>query len=166
MAIGKQHDGGDDLEEEGVGGGGLFAEINITPLTDVFLVMVVIFMVSALAVQAEDNQRRREEQQKKAEEKEEAKRGIAVNLPAGHATEFDTSRQPLVLDIPTTGGIYVGGVVVTDERLEQVLRAAYAKDKQTQVVLRADKAVPHGRIVELMDRAKMVGLSKIVFPTK
>ena len=49
MAIGKLPDGSDEGEADG--DGGIFAEINITPLTDVFLVMVIIFMVSALAVQ-------------------------------------------------------------------------------------------------------------------
>ena len=46
----------DDAEDGGHGGGGIFAEINITPLTDVFLVLLIIFMVSALAVQAEAQQ--------------------------------------------------------------------------------------------------------------
>jgi biopolymer transport protein ExbD len=70
MAIGKQQpdvSGGDDDE----GGDSIFAEINITPLTDVFLVMVVIFMVSALAVQAERNQEKKIEQKEKKEKEKE-----------------------------------------------------------------------------------------------
>ena len=69
---------GDEVEDTG----GIFAEINITPLTDVFLVMVIIFMVSALAVQAEAAKR-----VAKVEEKVEAEKrsGLKVNLPSGGA---------------------------------------------------------------------------------
>src|ERR1044071_5678069 len=87
MAIGKLPDediGSDDAGEA------IFAEINITPLTDVFLVMLIIFMVSALAVQVEARREKHKvkEEQEKAEV--EKKTGLKVNLPSGAAQEIDT----------------------------------------------------------------------------
>ena len=85
MAIGKLPDAEPDEAEDSAG---IFAEINITPLTDVFLVLLVIFMVSALAVQVEARQKKQVEK-KQAEIAERS--GIKVNLPAGQAQEIDTS---------------------------------------------------------------------------
>ena len=163
MAIGKQPDL-DDASEEG-GGESIFAEINITPLTDVFLVMVVIFMVSALAVQAErNNEKKQEEKQKQVEDKDKAS-GIKINLPQGQSQEVDTSKASLVLEVPLEGDVYVGGKAMKDDALDNLFRAAFAHDKLTQVVLRADKGVAHGRVVNLMERAKQVGLSRLAIGT-
>ena len=99
MAIGKlpDDDGGDD------GGESIFAEINITPLTDVFLVMVIIFMVSALAVQVEA---RREKTKVKDEQKQaeiEKKSGLKVNLPSGAAQRWPIKRVTLTAYHPGWG---------------------------------------------------------------
>jgi biopolymer transport protein ExbD len=164
MAIGKQPDSAD----EDVGGddvGSIFADINITPLTDVFLVMVVIFMVSALAVQVERNQEKRDEQKQKQQEEEQKKSGIKINLPSGQAQELDVSKASLVLEIPLTGDVVIGGKPVSDAGLEKMFRVAYQHDQNTQVVLKADKGVTHGRVVNLMERAKGVGLSRLAIGT-
>lgn len=159
MAIGKLPDddaGGEDGNES------IFAEINITPLTDVFLVMVIIFMVSALAVQVEA----RQQKQKKDDVTEaEKKSGLRVNLPSGQAQEIDPSKQSLVLVIPLDGEINVGGKSVPDAELDNLLRAAYTRDKNTQVVLKADKGVQHGRVVNIMERAKAAGLTRLAIGT-
>lgn len=165
MAGGKQPDlggGGDDAEE---GGDSIFAEINITPLTDVFLVMVVIFMVSALAVQAERTQEK--ETQKKQDQTEEAQQrsGIKINLPSGQAQEIDPGKASLVLEIPLSGDVVVGGKAMPEANLDNLFRAAFARDKNTQVVLKADKGVAHGRVVGLMERAKKSGLTRLAIGT-
>ncbi len=163
MAIGKlpDDDGGGD---EG-GGESIFAEINITPLTDVFLVMLIIFMVSALAVQVEARREKRKvhEEQKQAEE--EKKSGLKINLPSGAAQEIDTSKQSLVLVIPLSGDVSVGGKVMHDDQLDAVFHAAFQKDKATQVVLKADRGVAHGRVVNIMERAKQAGLTHLAIGT-
>lgn len=98
MAGGKQPDIADEDGGDDAGGGSLFADINITPLTDVFLVMVVIFMVAALAVQVERNQEKREEKAKQDQAEIEKRSGIKINLPSGQAQELDPEKaQPLVL---------------------------------------------------------------------
>lgn len=170
MAIGKlpDSDGGD---EEG-GGDSIFAEINITPLTDVFLVMVIIFMVSALAVQAERNNEKQQvteakKQVTELQEKDEAekKSGIKINLPSGAAQDIDPSKASLVLVVPINGDVVVGGKAMSDGELDNLFRAAFTKDKLTQVVLKADKGVAHGKVVNLMERAKQVGLTRLAIGT-
>jgi biopolymer transport protein ExbD len=163
MAIGKLPDedaGGDDA-----GGESIFAEINITPLTDVFLVMLIIFMVSALAVQVEAKQEKKKVQVQQDKAEIEKKSGLKVNLPSGAAQEIDTSKASLVLVIPLSGDVSVGGKIMPDSKLDAVFQAAFQKDKTTQVVLKADKGVAHGRVVNIMERAKQAGLTRLAIGT-
>ena len=162
MAIGKLPDGS---EEETGDDGGIFAEINITPLTDVFLVLVIIFMVSALAVQVERKVEKQQHIAQQQESEQEKKTGIKVNLPQGQAQEIDPTKQSLVLVIPINGDVQVGGKSMHDQDLDPLFRAAFARDKGTQVVLKADKGVQHGRVVNLMERAKQAGLTRLAIAT-
>ena len=149
--------GGDDEENDE----SIFAEINITPLTDVFLVMVIIFMVSALAVQVEAQTKLKQQDQAQKDQKS----GLKVNLPSGQAQEIDPAKTSLVLVVPLRGEVNIAGKAVPDAELDKLFRAAYVHDKDTQVVLRADKAVEHGRVVDLMERAKHAGLTKLAIAT-
>jgi biopolymer transport protein ExbD len=162
MAIGKLPDA-DEVADDGES---IFAEINITPLTDVFLVMVIIFMVSALAVQVEARQKQKKivEQQQEIVENEK-KSGIKVNLPQGQAQEIDPSKTSLVLVIPVNGQVLVGGKVMAPGDLDTLFRAAFARDKNTQVVLKADKGVQHGIVVNIMEKAKAAGLVRLAIGT-
>lgn len=155
----------DDEEDGGHGGGGIFSEINITPLTDVFLVMVIIFMVSALAVQAEAQEEKKRTEEV-IEDVEAAKRsGLKVTLPSGAAQEIDMKKESLILLIPVDGEIMVSGRLIKDDELDNLFLAAFTKDKSTQVVLQADKGVPHGRVVNVMERAKAAGLTRLAIGT-
>jgi len=162
MAIGKVPD--DDAAEEG-GGESIFAEINITPLTDVFLVMLIIFMVSALAVQVEARREKHKVKEEQQQAEVEKKTGLKVNLPSGAAQEIDTSKQSLVLVIPISGDVSVGGKIMRDDQLDAVFHAAFQRDKATQVVLKADRGVAHGRVVNIMERAKQAGLIHLAIGT-
>jgi len=162
MALGKLPDS-DSGDEEG--GDAIFAEINITPLTDVFLVMVIIFMVSALAVQVERNAEKKERKDQDSQAEVDKKSGIKINLPSGAAQEIDPSKASIVLLVPITGPVVVGGKPMEDAELDALFRAAFARDKTTQVVLKADKGVQHGRVVNLMERAKGVGLTRLAIGT-
>ena len=147
------------------GGGGIFAEINITPLTDVFLVLLIIFMVSALAVQAEAQEEKKKTDEVIEKVEAEKRSGLKVNLPSGAAQEIDVNKESLVLLIPVQGEIVVAGKAVVDDDLDNLFRAAFTKDKQTQVVLQADKGVAHGRVVNVMERAKAAGLTRLAIGT-
>ena len=163
MAIGKLPDSGDDAGEEG--GESIFAEINITPLTDVFLVMLIIFMVSALAVQVEARQEKAKINKQQEQSEVEKRSGLRVNLPSGQAQEIDPSKASLVLVIPINGDVNVGGKNIPDGEVDNLLRAAFVKDKLTQVIIKADKGVSHGRVVNIMERAKHAGLLHLAIGT-
>jgi len=162
MAIGKlpDEDAGDDA-----GGESIFAEINITPLTDVFLVLLIIFMVSALAVQVEAKQEKQKVKVEQEQAEIEKKSGLKVNLPSGAAQDIDTSKASLVLVIPLSGDVAVGGKLMSDDKLDTLFQAAFQRDKTTQVVLKADKGVAHGRVVNIMERAKQAGLTRLAIGT-
>jgi biopolymer transport protein ExbD len=122
-------------------------------------------MVSALAVQVERNQEKKVEEKQKEQEQEQKKSGIKINLPSGQSQELDPSKASLVLEIPLSGDVIVGGKPMPDATLENLFRAAYTRDKNTQVVLKADKGVAHGRVVSLMERAKQSGLTRLAIGT-
>ena len=163
MAAGKLPDSTDDVGEDG--NESIFAEINITPLTDVFLVMVIIFMVSALAVQVEREQEKKQEAKQEEQDEESKRSGIKINLPAGQARELDTAKASLILEIPLSGDVVVANRTIPDTALDGLFQGAFRNDKQTQVILKADKGVHHGRVVNLMERAKQAGLSRLAIGT-
>jgi biopolymer transport protein ExbD len=143
-------------EETGENGGEpMFADINITPLTDVFLVMLVIFMVSALAVQVE----------RSVEKRTPRPAGIVVNPPPGRQRDVDPARAALVIEVPNSGAVYIGGKAFTDDELDRMLRVA-ARDRATQVIVRADRGIQLGRVVEVIERARAVGIDHIVIGTR
>ena len=136
--------GGDD---DGGGGDGVFAEINITPLTDIFLVLLIIFMVtSSVIVNAGNNG---------------AKTGLKVNLPKGGAADVNVQQQDLSVAILSDGRVLLSGTVVTMEELKKSLDETRAKNPETLVVVQADEGVSHGKVVEVMELAKGAGLSQL-----
>jgi biopolymer transport protein ExbD len=162
----RQPDGGDvEGDESGESVGGLFADINITPLTDVFLVMLVIFMLSALAVHTTDKQRLEQQREKLEEIAQEKRSGLKVNLPSGAAQEIDPTKASIVLVVTVAGDVVVANKKIEDPDIDNLFRAAFARDKLTQVVIQADRGVNHGRVVNLMERAKVAGLTKLAIGT-
>ncbi len=127
--------------------------------------MVVIFMVTALA--EVDNTRKQVQTQQQEQQSEEIskKSGLRVNLPSGKAQDIDTSKASLILTIPVQGDVDIGGKTIPDAQIDQVFAAAYARDKTTQVILKADKAVAHGKVVNIMERAKNAGLTRLAIGT-
>lgn len=151
MAIAKLPDADLEGAEETI-----FSEINVTPLTDIFLVLLLIFMVgSTLAV-------------KKAKDdmKSEKSQGLKVNLPSGASQEIDPGRKSIIVGIQKDGRILVNGVAVKDEDLNRYFQSAFTTDQETQVVIKADAGVNHGRVVGVMERAKQVGLRRLAIATR
>lgn len=144
MALGKLPD--EDLSGEG---GGIFAEINITPLTDIFLVLLIIFMVSS-SVMVETASRE----------------GVKVNLPKGTTKELDPGAKSLVVSILKSNEILVAGQPVKDEDLKNLFTSAVAKDAGTQVIIEADEGVTHGTVVQVMELAKNAGLVRLAIATR
>lgn len=134
--------------EEG-GEEGIFAEINITPLTDIFLVLLIIFMVTS-SVMASDG----------------ARSGVKVNLPHGAAKDISTGKSDITVAITTDGKMVVDGKEITADALKEKFDAAHAKDPDTQVIVQADEATHHGRVVAVMELAKAAGLRRLAIATR
>ena len=147
MAIGKvpgmESEGESDLEE------GVFADINITPLTDIFLVLLIIFMVTS-SVAVHDATRS----------------GVKVNLPKGTNKEIDPGAKSLVISILRTNEILAQGQKIAETDLRKLFDSAFAKDPTTTVIIEADEGVTHGKVVGVMELAKQAGLSKLAIATK
>ncbi len=143
MALGKLPD------EELSGEGAIFAEINITPLTDIFLVLLIIFMVSS-SVMVDTAQ----------------SSGVKVNLPKGTTQEIDPGAKSLVVSIDKQNVVHVAGQPVKDADLKSVFTSAVAKDPGTQVIIEADEGVTHGTVVHVMGMAKDAGLVRLAIATR
>ncbi|HTN51635.1 MAG TPA: biopolymer transporter ExbD [Anaeromyxobacter sp.] len=137
-------------EGEGEGEAGIFAEINITPLTDIFLVLLIIFMVTTTAI-AEAGQERG---------------GFKVNLPKGGKGEAGAVPQDVVVAILADGRAVIGGRVLDDEALRADFGEAAGRNPDLVVLIQADEGVPHGRVVQVMELARTVGLNRLAIATR
>jgi biopolymer transport protein ExbD len=151
MAMGKVP-GTDGDEADAV-----FADINITPLTDIFLVLLIIFMVTSSVIVNQGQGA--------------AKAGLKVNLPKGSAADVTPATTDLSVAVLSDGRLVLAGDVVTVDELKKALADTVAKNPQTLVVIQADEGVPHGRVVEVMEMAKGAGLAQLAIgvreaPTK
>ncbi|MFL5318801.1 MAG: ExbD/TolR family protein [Myxococcaceae bacterium] len=129
-------------------GDGVFAEINITPLTDIFLVLLIIFMVTSSVIV-------------NAGQSGGAKAGLKVNLPKGGAADVVTQSSDLSVAILSDGRLVLAGNVVTEDELKAALAKAQAQNANTLVVVQADEGVPHGKVVQVMEMAKSAGLGQL-----
>lgn len=144
MAIGNVPGQGDPIDDEGI-----FAEINITPLTDIFLVLLIIFMVTS-SVMADAG----------------ARSGLRVNLPKGATKEVNIGQKDLTIAIAENGKMVVRGQLVEASELTRILTAAYNENPDTQVIIQADEATHHGRVVSVMELAKSIGLRRLAIATR
>ena len=137
-------------EDEGGTGGGIFADINITPLTDIFLVLLIIFMVTTTAIAEAGGQNG----------------GIKVSLPKGGQPNAVKEVHDLAIAVLSDGRVVVQGKVVDEAALKQVLEKARADNPETLVLVQADEGVPHGRVVAVMDMARREGLPRLAIATR
>jgi biopolymer transport protein TolR len=118
------------------------AEINIVPLVDIMLVLLIIFMITAPMLQE----------------------GIDINLPEVSAGSVDVSQEDYILNITEDGQIYINND--TKERysivsIEEKLMAAFKDRANKAVYLRADQTIRYGYVVEVMAALRRAGIEKI-----
>ncbi|HEX7489993.1 MAG TPA: biopolymer transporter ExbD [Anaeromyxobacteraceae bacterium] len=140
--------GGDD-ELEG-GSGGIFAEINITPLTDIFLVLLIIFMVTTTAIAEQGGQNG----------------GLKVSLPRAGKSAPAAEVHDLAIAVLEDGRTVVGGKVVDEDQLKEILKKAHGDNPDTLVLVQADQGVVHGKVVAVMDLARRQGLARLAIATR
>src|SRR3954464_13187117 len=151
MAIGgpRSHHHDDDSGEAGPA---VFAEINITPLIDIFLVLLIIFMVTSTAL-VEAGQGG-------------AGAGINVHLPKGAAKELHLAAQDFSVAILADGRTVIEGKVIDTQQLRERLEKLKKDSPDAQVIIQADTGTHHGKVVEVMEIAKSVGLDKLAIATE
>ncbi len=119
------------------------SDINMTPLIDVMLVLLVIFIISAPLMA----------------------RSLQLDLPATDAGSSSAAPASLALAIDAQGGLYIGedklDAATAQARITEQARAAAQRNPLTEVQLRADSAVPYGRVAELIGWVQQAGLSRI-----
>jgi biopolymer transport protein ExbD len=128
----------------GGSGGGPMAEINVTPLVDVMLVLLIIFMITAPLMSHK----------------------IRIDLPQANPHVVDQPQpEPLDLAIKENGDLFLNDEPVTDAILQSQLRVAAQKSPQPELQIRADKPTQWQKIATVMAEAKAVGMVKLGFMT-
>jgi biopolymer transport protein ExbD len=119
-------------------GGRMITDINVTPLVDIMLVLLIIFMVTAAYIAAPS---------------------IKVELPKA-ATGSESSHTPLALTLTKDGVLHLNGEKSTDAAVTAFVAAELPKNPDLQAIIGADKAVSHGAVVHVIDLVKRAGIRK------
>ena len=120
------------------------SEINVTPLVDVMLVLLIIFMVAAPMMM----------------------QGVDVNLPKTTTKNIKTLDEPLMLTVNKKKEIFLENHPVKLDRLELKIKKIFENRREKEVLLRADKDVPYGFVIDVMARVKNAGISKLGMVTE
>lgn len=125
------------------GGGGhgrtTLSEINVTPMVDVMLVLLIIFMVTAPLIQ----------------------QGVKVNLPETKAAPVEASDKKIVVSIDIKKRVYIGEVEVPIAELEEKLKTNAKAQADKELYLHADTDLPYGVVIEVMGAAQRAGVTNI-----
>jgi biopolymer transport protein TolR len=122
----------------------LVSEINVTPLVDVMLVLLIIFMVTAPMMT----------------------QGLDVDLPETTSKSLRQEEKPIVVTVDEKGNISIESIPYARDLLLQELQKQYKANQKQPIFLRADKNVPYGHVVTVMSDIKSVGFDKIGMITK
>jgi biopolymer transport protein ExbD len=125
--------GGSDDEAQPV------SEINVTPLVDVMLVLLIIFMVTAPMLTA----------------------GVAVDLPRTAAPALSPPQPPLELSMTREGGLFLGADPLDPTTLEPQLAALHAETPDRALHLRADRGIEYGEVLRVMGLVQRAGITRI-----
>ena len=128
----------------GAGGQRPLSDINVTPLVDVMLVLLVIFIITAPLMAS----------------------SIKLDLPRTDAGQANDTSRFVSLVVDAAGKVYLNDQPVTHDELAAALSRAAADSRDTEVQLRADQTVPYGKLVALMGIANKAGLNRIGFVTE
>jgi biopolymer transport protein TolR len=123
----------------GSGHGGAITEINVTPLVDVMLVLLIIFMVTAPMLQT----------------------GVDVNLPQAKAQTIPDDEGKLILTITKDKRVFLGKLQIAWEDVEKVLKNNAKLNADRELYLHADKALLYGDVVQVMAAVKQAGVDKL-----
>ncbi len=121
-----------------------FSEINITPMVDVMLVLLVIFMVAAPMMTT----------------------GVTVDLPKTSASPISGQDEPLSVSVSADGKIFLQKTPVALNQLQSKLIAIAGEKKDTRIFVRGDKVVDYGRIMQVVGEINAAGFGKVALITE
>ena len=121
-----------------------FCEINITPMVDVMLVLLIIFMVAAPMMTT----------------------GVTVDLPQSNASPVPGQDEPLAVTVTADGKVYIQKTPVQLKELQPKLKAIAGEKKDTRIFVRGDKSVDYGRIMQVVGEINAAGYNKVALITE
>jgi biopolymer transport protein TolR len=124
--------------------GSLVSQINVTPLVDVMLVLLIIFMVTAPIIQ----------------------QGVQVNLPKVKAAALPGKEEQFVVSITRDRQIYLNDTRMTTDALTEKLSAIARERPDREVFIRADEQVPYGDVIKMMGAIKAAGIDNVGMVTE
>ena len=124
----------------------IVAEINITPLTDIFLVLLIIFMVTSSVM---------------------SQMGVEVNLPQASQSTAQSQPDGVIVTLLPAGDVRVNGQAVSGgmDGMESLLKAAFSKSKSRLVILEGDRDAYLGSAIQVMERARKAGADRFAIAT-
>ncbi|HBQ21634.1 MAG: protein TolR [Deltaproteobacteria bacterium GWA2_38_16] len=122
----------------------VMGDINVTPLVDVMLVLLIIFMITTPLLE----------------------QGVPIDLPQTKTTSIDPTEKQMVLIITKNKDVFLGKEKLKYENLEKTLHQALLTTKRREVFIRADKMVEYGFVAEVMASIKSAGITRIGLVTE
>lgn len=132
-----------DYKKYALGESDYFSGINIVPFTDVVLVLLIIFMIAAPGL---------------------VRSGLDINLP-GASTSRSQTKTRWQVAVDDSGNLFLNARPIKSAALKEQLKAQLEKSSDTSVVLNADQATEHGKVVEVLDSIRAAGVKKIYVGT-
>lgn len=115
------------------------AAINVTPMVDVMLVLLVIFMITAPLLVV----------------------GVPLDLPKTHAAPITPPKEPIILSLDRSGDVYIGNDRIASADLQPRLAALAAEDPKRIVYVRGDKTITYAQLMDLLSRVNRAGFAKV-----
>ncbi len=122
----------------------IYDEVNVVPMLDLAYVLIIVFILMATAQVA----------------------GIELDLPKASNRQTLEASQTQAISVAASGEIYLNGAPVTVADLTEEMRARFAENPETPVVIRGDTAAAYGKVMEVLDVLKGVGITKIGLPAE
>ena len=133
-----------ELGSRNTGDRNAMSQINVTPLVDVMLVLLIIFMVTAPMMQ----------------------QGVQVNLPKADTKALTPQETTVVVSVANTGKVFINSSEVPAAELKSKLSGMFATRSKKEVFLKADKDVPYGEVIKTMAEIKGAGIERLGMVTE
>ena len=115
------------------------AEINVTPMVDVMLVLLVIFMVTAPLLTV----------------------GVPLDLPKSRASQLTEPKKPVIISLNRDGGVFIGDEPINADELEPRLAALATEDSNRIVYVRSDRTNTYAQLMDMLGLVNQAGFSKV-----